>query len=364
MYFGYPLVLIFLGTLRRHPVKKAYTTPSVTIIVSAYNEEKFISRKLDELLSLEYPREKLQIIVVSDGSTDQTNAILEGYAHKGVELCPLKAQLGKTAAQNEGVRHAKGEILFFTDVTAFLGLRALREIVANFADERVGCVSGRFQYGSLESAATKQGLGLYARYEVFIRRNESDFYYLLGASGCIYAIRKDLYKPLREDLVSDLLAPLSLLRDGYRTAYEEKALAQTERKATLKTEFMRRSRTALQALRILWHVRDLFNPLQYPFVAFALFSRRLLRLLMPVFFISTFVINLFLLPEKFYTATLLIQMMFYLSAAIGYGLEKLDIKAKVFNIPLFLCVMNLAALYAYFRLLKGEKAAAWKTIRL
>ena len=199
-YIGYPCLLAVLASVRPRKIELAPIQPVVTVIIAAFNEEKDIGRKLEMVLALDYPPERRQIVVASDGSTDRTHEIVESFAARGIELVVLPKQAGKTAAQNLAVMQARGDILVFTDATTSIAPNAIRKLVEPFADARVGCTGAQLEYESAAGTAIGRGGGLYWRYEKLIKELESRANSLIGVSGCLYAVRRKLYTPIAPDL--------------------------------------------------------------------------------------------------------------------------------------------------------------------
>jgi cellulose synthase/poly-beta-1,6-N-acetylglucosamine synthase-like glycosyltransferase len=363
----FPAGLALFSRLCRKPLLTAEITPTLSIIIAVHNEAAYITEKLENVLALEYPKEQLEIIVVDDGSEDNTAAIVQGFADRGVQLIRQEWK-GKTAAQNLAVTAAPGEIILFSDATALYNPGALKALMRPFADPQVGCVTGQVKLGEAafqSDCATAAGLKGRLQYEQGVRKAQGEAFSLFGASGCIYAVRKSLYQPLPEDQVSDLVLPLVLLRQGYRTVYAPEAVATLERAVSAEKEFHRRSRIVLQCLRAMGYMRSLFVPQPGRIFIAAIAWYRLLRWLLPIFLLGLLISNIILVGagQTIYWWPLALQL-------VGYGL---GILAKIIpglakSFPLagllfiFLWV-NLAALTALVRLLAGEKGITWNTAR-
>lgn len=197
--------------------EKGEILPHISMIIPAYNEARDIGKKIENTLSLDYPKDKMEVLVGCDGSTDETKEIVEKYAEQGVQLIDFNTNQGKTAVQNDLVKISKGEILVFTDAASFLHPNALKALVRNFADERVGCVGGRMEFVNTSSNITTQSQGIYWRYESKMRELESNLGRLIGVDGPLYAIRRDCYVPLRNHIISDLITPLLVIAQGKRS---------------------------------------------------------------------------------------------------------------------------------------------------
>lgn len=357
-YVGHPLAMALAAILRRRPVRREDITPSVTVIVAAYNEQERIADKIENILALDYPKDKLEVIVVSDGSTDRTEEIAGSYEREGVKVLSLPERGGKTAAQNAAAAAAKGEILFFTDVSTPSPPDALKKLVRAFADESVGCVSGRVTYRRDETTATEMGMGLYGRYQQFIRRRQADAGTLIGGTGCILAVRKDLYVPLPPHYVSDLMEPVEVLLRGHRTVFEPEATALVDRPTGLRDEFRRRVRIVTQAFAVLG---SLLRLLRRPGWAFMLMSGRILRWIAPLLLLIMLGASIALYGRQPYTLLLWLQVCFYGLALVGLALEASGKRVKLLYLPYFFCMLNAAALVGMIKALRGEKATTWKT---
>lgn len=362
-YFGYPLATLFLSVFVRHPVKKEDNEPAVTFLITAYNEEKKIRKKLENTLGLDYPTDKLEIIVASDGSTDRTDEIVKEFEDKGVVLHRVEGRVGKTETQNQTVRIARGDIIIFSDATTEYKKDAVRKIVRNYSDPSVGAVSGRYEYVNPTGAPVGQGTILFWKYENFVKSRQTRIKTITGCCGCIYSVRKDLYAPLPGDIISDLVEPLKILEKGYRVAFEQDAIAYEKTEEGVSDEFSMRVRVITRAMNGLAYVKSLLNPLKYPFVSFQLNSHKVFRWLIPFFLIIILLCNPLLLNKGFYIATFLLQILFYASALTAWVMERFDRRIKLLSIPLFFCLINLASLRAAINFIKGRKMITWETVR-
>jgi cellulose synthase/poly-beta-1,6-N-acetylglucosamine synthase-like glycosyltransferase len=209
-------------------VKKSEFAPNVTVLITAYNEEKDIRAKLENTLLIDYPQEKLEILVASDGSTDKTDEIVREFSARGVKLFHQKGRVGKTVTQNNAVEQSSGEIILFSDATTMYRHNVLQEILPNFADQTVGCVAGKLIYVDSTKSGVGHGAKSYWNYETFIKESESRACSLIGASGCLYAVQKSAYKPMYPEACSDFLIATVLYEQGLRTIYEPKAICTEE----------------------------------------------------------------------------------------------------------------------------------------
>ncbi len=363
-YAGYIALIPILGLLFRSPVDRKEINPRVTVLITAYNEEKDIRRKLEETLSLDYSKEMMEVLVASDGSTDRTDEIVREFASRGVILKRVEGRVGKTATQNEAVKIASGEVIIFSDVTTSYSKGALRKIVRNYNDPTVGAVSGRYEYVNPTGAPVGAGTILFWKYENFIKNMQTRIKTITGCCGCIYSVRKEAYVPLPPDIISDLVEPLKVIENGYRVVFEPEAIAYEETTEKTAEEFSMRIRVINRAMRGIMYASQLLNPFKYPFVSFQLISHKVLRWLVPFFLIGLISSNLFLVGTHwFYNLMFAGQMVCYSAALAGLITDRLGYKIKAFAIPLYFCVVNYASLLAFFKTLKGHKSVTWETVR-
>ena len=362
-YAGYSLLVLLLSLFFNRPVKKREIYPRVTFLITAYNEEQSIAAKLENTLNLDYPKEKLEVIVASDASTDATDSIVMKCQKQGVILNRVEGRVGKTETQNQSVAKATGDIIIFSDATTNYIKDAIKKIVQNYADPQVGAVSGRYEYVNPTGAAVGLGTVLFWKYENLIKRMQTRIRTITGCCGCIYSVRRDLYEPLPRDIISDLVEPLKILEKGYRIAFEPEAVAYEETTETAKEEFGMRVRVISRGMNGLWYMRSLFNPFKYGFISFQLFSHKVLRWMIPFMLPLLLISNLFLMGQTFYKLSLIIQILFYIGALGGYLLDRMGKKAKLLAIPLYYCVVNAASIAAFFRTIFGKKAIVWETVR-
>ena len=356
-YLGYPLTLLLIARVRRREVKKSLFFPSVTLIITAYNEEKRIREKLENTLSLEYPREKLQILVASDGSTDATNGIVEAYAERGVELLPVTRRGGKENAQKEAVRMARGEVLVFSDVATQLDPDGLTQIVGNFADPTVGCVS------SIDRVLGKDGRpggeGAYVRYEMWLRALESQVHSLVGLSGSFFAARREVCRDFSADMQSDFRTLLNSMRLGLRGVSDSSAVGYYLDVADGRREFERKVRTVVRGLTVFFRNLEFLNPLRYGFFSYQYLCHKLLRWLVPLFLLSAFTANLALAPGSLeYSVLLMGQIGFYATAILVWRRHSLP-SHPLLKLPAYFVAANAAIILAWWRYFRGQRLVMW-----
>ncbi len=366
VYIGYPLLLAFLALLagrnERHTPSEGYL-PTVSVLIAAYNEEKNIGQKIAQTLALDYPADHIEVLVLSDGSTDRTDAIVESFSDPRVRLLRVCPRQGKTHAQNQGVKHARGEILVFSDATTIYHPLALRYLACNYQDPRVGAVSGRYQYFD-PGGNSPTGLGTIAfwSYENLIKRFQSRLRTISGCCGCIYSLRKSLYTELRHDIISDLVQPLWIIQKGYRVVFEDRALAYEETTRSSRDEFRMRVRVVSRGIRGLLSVPELLNLRKHGWVAFQLVSHKVLRWLVPLFLLLLLVSSGLLSAEVTYRHLFELQVLFYGIALLAALIPVLR-RVKLATIPLYFCTLNAAALLSLIEVCRGRKYVTWETVR-
>ncbi|MBA3440421.1 MAG: glycosyltransferase family 2 protein [Pyrinomonadaceae bacterium] len=363
-YIGYPLLLVVMDRLRARAVQRADYTPSVSVVITAYNEERDLQGKLENTLDLEYLKDKLEIIVASDCSADRTDEITRSFAARGVRLHRQTERLGKTAAQNAAVEKAHGEIILFSDATTLYQPDVLRVMMPNFADPTVGCVAGRLIYVDPAQSSVGHGARSYWGYEVFLKERESRISSLIGVSGCLYAVRRSAYVVLYNEACSDFLIATKMVEQGLRAIYEHDAVCTEETNQRGDRELRMRVRVITQTFTDLWRNRQMMNPLRSGFYAVQLISHKLLRYLVPIVLIACFGASLLLATHSiFYATVLTAQILFYTVALISWRLERSGVRNRLLALPQYFVLANLAALIAIYKFLRGERYARWEPIR-
>lgn len=364
-YLGYPLLIYVVSRWRPLPVVKQDIEPSISIIITAYNEEKALAKKLENTLELNYPAAKLEIIVASDGSTDATDDIARQFAARGVKLVRQEGRLGKTATQNAAVAAASGEIIVFSDATTVYQKDVLRILAQNFADQTVGCAAGKLVYVNPNQTNVGDGARSYWNYETFIKTAESRACSLIGASGCMYAVRRKNYVPMYPEACSDFLIATVLYQQGLRTVYEPDAVSVEETNVRADKELKMRVRVIAQTFTDLWRHRAMLNPLNSGFFAVELLSHKVLRYSVPLWLILIFAASAFLSTvSTFFLLILLMQCGFYAAAIAALLLEKVSGSApRILALPQYFVLANAAIMMAAWKFGRGERFAAWQPIR-
>ncbi len=367
-YAIYPVVLLGLAAVvqmwrdlryalgrveRRAPSEFA---PPVSIVVPAYNEEAVIEAKLRNILSLDYPRDNLDVIVVSDGSSDRTNDIVTAFGH-GVKLIVQPVRSGKPAALNTGIAQAAGELVILTDANTLYDPAAVRKLVRHFADGRVGVVCGELKLTPAGSYHTEKR---YWDYERLLKFLENKIGAVLGANGAIYAIRRSCYRPIpNETWVDDFVIAMKIREAGFRIVYDTEAVAFEETARSVEAEFVRKARIGagnFQALSLTWR---LLNPLR-GVVAFSYWSHKVLRWFAPFFMMAALVANVFLIGRPFYQLTFALQAAMYGAGIAGHFTRNKPGVLRVLSLPYYFVFMNAAMMVGFLRWLTNRQRATWK----
>ena len=363
-YLLYPAVLFLASSAARLWRRAAMSLdggpmPAVSLVIPAHNEERHLSAKLANLAALDYPRERLEVLFVSDGSTDATNEILGRAAEAGkVTLLALPARGGKSNALNQAVPRTKHDVLVFSDAATLFAPDAVTKMVRHFADPRVGVVCGALQFQA--SPESRQTEGLYWRYESLLRLMESRIGVTLTASGAIYALRRECFVPLSTDtLVEDLVVPMTARRLGFRVLYDPEARGTDFAASTVAGEFSRRVRIATGSFRALGGL--LRGPLD-PVTAFAFVSHKLLRWTLPFLLIGMLLTSAAMLDSPLYRALFVLQVLFYGWGLAGYLLRPRIQGIRYALVPYYLLAMHLAFLVGFVRYLSGRREIEWRQV--
>ncbi|MDZ7761092.1 MAG: glycosyltransferase family 2 protein [Desulfovermiculus sp.] len=367
-YFGYPFILYGLSRFRCRPVHRdEQHLPQLTLIITVHNEEDRIQDKIENTLTLDYPRDMLEVIFASDASTDRTESIVRSYPR--FKLVRSQERKGKEFAQKRAVDQARGDILVFSDVATRLDSNALRTMAANFADPSVGCVSSEDRF--VDSQGLVSGEGAYVQYEMFLRRLESRVCSVVGLSGSFFAARREVCGNWAVDLQSDFNTLLNAVKMGYRGVSDPQTLGYYRNIADEKKEFSRKVRTVLRGLSVLMRNLSILNVFRYGLFSWELFSHKLCRWLVPFFLLLALGSNLFLIPKSpFYVLTFFLQAVLY-AAALAYGqvwLHKgssskaglLPSLVRGMKIPYYFCTVNAAIFMAWMKYVRGERAIFWE----
>jgi poly-beta-1,6-N-acetyl-D-glucosamine synthase len=355
-YFGYPALLLVLRLAFHRPVRKQPVEPTVTLLIPAYNEASHIAGKIRNSLQLDYPAEKIEILVCCDGSRDDTPEIAQGMAD-GVRVRVLRfpENRGKISTLNDGVRQARGEIVVFSDASTLLYRDSVRWLMTNFADPAVGAASGKYTVIAADEVGIGKAESFYWKYETLMKVHESELDSILGAHGALHAIRRVLYPfPAAGTINDDYVVSISVLAKGYRAVYEPLAIAYEE--AGEMTGFDRRVRIMAGNLQQLREIKGLLRPLRLLPLFFFL-SHKVSRLVVPFAMVSALGANALLLPSPLYESLFWLQAVFYGLALVG---AIFPLRPKLLLLPYYFSMINTAVFFGLYHTLTSRRTMVWK----
>jgi cellulose synthase/poly-beta-1,6-N-acetylglucosamine synthase-like glycosyltransferase len=359
-YVTYPLSIALLGALRPRPIRRERHEPSVSVLIPAHNEAPWIAATVLNKLGQDYPRDRLEILVISDGSVDGTDERVAAFADRGVRLLRQEPRQGKAEALNRAVREARGEILVFSDANSLFAEDAVRRLVENFADPDVGYVTGRLEYGAREGAVSGAGSRGYMGFENGLRVLETRFHSIIGVNGGVDAMRRELYVDVAANMISDFLLPLEALRRGRRVVFDPRARSSEEANTDLRPEFRMRVRVALRALQALRTRRELLAPWKHFRIAYCLWSHKVLRytnvLLLPLALVAN---GLLAAHSAFYGGLFLLQAAGYLVGLAGLLPLPSGLR-RVASLPAYFLMTSAAFALAMLKFFRGEAMATWQ----
>ena len=372
-YIGYGIVLYVLVKLKRitagtkPAVPDAANEPEVTLFIAAYNEKDFVAEKIKNSRELDYPADKLHMVWVTDGSDDGTPDELKKY--EGVTVHHLPQRNGKIGAMNRGMQFVKTPVVVFCDANTMLGRESIRRIVKLFSNPKVGCVSGEKRIFSKDKdAAAGAGEGLYWKYESTLKKWDAELYSVVGAAGELFAIRTELYQEVERDtLLDDFIISLRVAQQGFTIQYDPEAYAIESASANVKEELKRKIRISAGGIQSVIRLRSLLNVFKFGTLSFQYISHRVLRwtlaplallLLLPAGFALAFSEGI--LNFGPYSLLFWLQILFYISALLGWYLENKSIKVKVLFVPYYFFIMNLSVFLGFKRYLKGSQSVNWE----
>lgn len=368
-YLGYPLLLLIFNVYKRIFNKKDNSQieykPEITLFVAAYNEADFINQKIANSLNLNYPKDKIQYLWITDGSTDKTPNILS--EHNEFIVLHSNERNGKTGAINRGMQYVKTPIVIFSDANTELNKNAILEIVNQFKNPKVGCVAGEKRIAPQDKDnAVNSGEGFYWKYESFIKKNESIFNSTIGAVGELFAIRANLYEKIESDtILDDFVISLRIAQKGYKIKYTAKAYATERASVNINEELKRKNRIAYGGFQAISRLKGLLNPFKNPILSFQYISHKLLRwTLVPLSIISLFFVNFYLSIinswEGVYTYLFYLQVIFYLFVLLGWVLQSKKTRLKVIFAPYYVFIMNLSEIIGFIRFLRKKQTVNWE----
>lgn len=360
-YLGYPLLLRAWAGVLPHPAATEWREPRVSIVVVAYNEAARIRQKIENFLDLEYHWGLVEIIIASDGSTDGTAEQARSFGSPFVTVMEFNRRRGKSAVLNDVIPMAQGEIVVLADARQRFEPEALHALVADFADPRVGAVSGELVLlGGGTASEVGRGVDFYWRYEKLLRQMESRVDSSVGVTGAIYALRRSLFKPIPEGtILDDVLIPMNVVRQGYRVLFEQRARAYDWVSVSAQAEFKRKLRTIAGNFQLFFLEPWLLNPVSNR-LWLQTVSHKACRLLCPLFLLTALAANLPLAGQPLYRAILALQMVFYAAAFLGHLTRKAARRPFLLNVPYAFCLLNWATVIALVGLVNGRQQVTWE----
>ena len=367
-YLGYGIVLFILLKIKRlfkrkqNIVLQENELPDVTLLIAAYNEEDYVKQKVENTRSLNYPPHKLHQMWVTDGSNDETPVLLAEY--KDIIVLHKPERAGKIAAMNRAVKFVDTPIVVFSDANTLLGKDSIRRIAEMFADPKVGCVSGEKRIFNADTeAASAAGEGMYWKYESTLKRWDAELYSAVGAAGELFAIRTELFNEVEPDtLLDDFIISLRVAMRGYKIDYDPDAYAIETASANVKEELKRKIRIAAGGIQSVIRLYPLLNIFKYGILSFQYISHRVLRwTITPLALVALLILNAILIPlSDFYFTIFVLQLIFYVSALLGWVLENKKLKVKVLFIPYYFFIMNYAVFMGFGRFIKKSQSVNWE----
>ncbi len=369
-YMGYGLLIWLLNRAKRYFTRtsaEAVTRgfePSVALVIAAFNEEDYIEDKIKNTLALDYPAEKLGIYFITDGSNDSTPDIVKKYPR--LILLHQPARRGKAAAMNRAMNFIKEPVVVFCDANTVLNEACIKEMVKFYADPKVGAVAGEKKiYQPLQTKAASAGEGLYWKYESFLKKQDSDFYTVVGAVGELFSVRTELYQPIEEGvLIEDFVLSLRIAKKGYVVKYAPGAYAVESSSASIKDEQKRKIRISAGGFQAMYMLKELLNIFKYGRLSFQYISHRVLRWsVTPVCLLLLFPLNIALIVwhEGFiYDVIFTMQLFFYLAGLLGWFFANKNIKIKALYVPYYFLFMNISVIWGFKRFLKGQQSVLWE----
>ena len=373
-FIGYSLVLFVLLKLKKlfFPNRFLKTNknyePNVCLFVTAFNEKDYVHQKVENSFSLDYPKEKIQYVWVTDGSDDGTPKLLEKYDR--LEVYHLSERRGKMHAMNRGVKFVKAPIIIFSDTNTILGNQSIREIVTKFSNKKTGCVAGEKRIVEKEAdSAAGSGEGLYWKFESWIKNMDAELNSAVGAVGELFAIRTELFEDVETDtLLDDFIISLRIAQKGYHIAYTPNAFAEETASLNVKEELKRKIRIAAGGVQTIFRLKGLLNPFKYGLLSWQYFSHKVLRwTIAPISLVLLFFVNLFIVIQQnswfefqFYTVFFYIQVLSYLMAVVGWYFENREIRFKLLFVPYYFATINYASIRGIVRYFKGRQSVKWE----
>jgi len=367
-YLGYPFIIAIINILKIRLKNNNPDTnyePNVTLFIAAYNEIDFVETKIKNSLSLNYPKDKIEFIWVTDGSDDGTNLELQKYDN--IKVLHRNERKGKIGAINRGMAYVNTPIVIFSDANSLLNKEAIREIVKEFADKKVGCVAGEKRiFAGDKDNAVNSGEGIYWKYESFIKRNESGLSSVVGAVGELFAIRTELFNTIEEDtILDDLIISLRIALKGYKIKYTPNAYATEKASANINEELKRKIRIAYGGFQAISRLLPILNPLRHPLLSFQYISHKILRwVVVPFAILMLFLLNFFIAYaynwQGIFSYFFYLQILFYSLAFAGFIMRSKSLKNKVLFAPYYIFIMNLSQILGCMRFIRKKQTVNWE----
>ncbi len=373
-YMGYSILIAFIYVLKRAfrkdkvAISEENYEPEVCLFVTAFNEKDYVHQKVENSFSLEYPKQKIQYLWITDGSDDGTPELLKQYPE--MEVYHLPERRGKIHAMNRGMQFVKAPIVIFSDTNTTLGKESIKEIVEQFNNPKVGCVAGEKRIVSKEKdAAAGAGEGLYWKYESWLKKMDAGVNSAVGGVGELFAIRKDLFQEVEPDtLLDDFIISLRIAQKGYKIAYTPNAYAEETASLNVKEELKRKIRIAAGGIQTLFRLKELMNPFKYGMLSWQYFSHKVLRwTISPISLFLLLVVNLVIVfnsglwtEATWFTLFLYLQLFCYLLAFIGWYFENKQVRVKALFAPFYFVAINYASIAGIIRYLKGKQSVNWE----
>jgi len=360
IYLGYPILISLIGLIINNKVKKSPYEPQITILTAAFNEVGCIEDTIRNKLNLDYPKDKFEMIVISDDSNDGTDDIVRKYKNEGVKLIRQKSRAGKTSALNLAVPQAIGEILVFSDANSIWAEDALKKLVHNFKDPSVGYVTGKMIYTNPDGSTIGDGCSAYMKYENLLRKQETKLGSIVGVDGGIDAARKKLYQPMNPDQLPDFVLPLKVVEQGYRVVYEQEAILKEPSLKAPEDEYKMRVRVSLRSLWALSDMRQLLTFAPSFLYSWQLWSHKVLRYLCFIFLIGAYFANWALWNAAgIYKLLFVFQNAGYLAAILSPILEKKGYGNRLIYLCRYFVLLNIASAHAFIKFLFRQKQVVW-----
>ncbi len=362
--FGYFVLLRIVSEfIKRERIVDNKYIPFVSMILSVHNEENIIEAKIKNFLEIDYPENKMQLLIGSDNSNDRTEEIIKRYENQRIKLFSFKERMGKSAVLNGIISKSSGEVILFSDANTLYHKDTVKRIVRHFVEKKVGGVCGKLLlFSPNERNVGGWGEKIYWSYENKIKELEGKIRTTVGATGGIYAIRKELFQPILEgkNVACDFLIPLKIAQKGFDIVYDNEAIAEETASINIKNEFVRKMRIGSQCFEMLSFIIPLLD-MRKGFISFGLWSHKIIRWFMPFLMMFVFITNIFLLDKPLYQFLFLLQVLFYFFAFLGFVLNFLRIKFFLFSAPFYFVAVNLALLIGFFRFLFTSPKPIWET---